>query len=71
VKPVVLGIILIIGLPIIGMIEAISWLNPYPFILATTVIQSGTIDWNYLAALLAVTIALTAADYVLFKKKEL
>jgi ABC-2 type transport system permease protein len=71
VKPVVLGIILIIGLPIIGMIEAISWLNPYPFILATTVIQNGTIDWIYLVALLAVTIALTAADYVLFKKKEL
>ncbi len=60
-----------IGLPIIGIIEAISWLNPYPFILATTVIQNGTIDWIYLVALLAVTIVLTAVDYMVFKKKEL
>ncbi|HUM23151.1 ABC transporter permease subunit, partial [Mesotoga prima] len=53
VKPVVAGILIVLGLPILGMIDALSWLNPYPFILGSSVAQKGTIDWIYLVSLLA------------------
>ena len=70
VKPVVAGIVIILGLPILGMIDALSWLNPYPFVLGSNVAQKGTIDWIYLLSLLAVTAVLTVIDYRVFEKKE-
>ena len=70
VKPVVAGILIVLGLPILGMIDALSWLNPYPFILGSNVAQKGTIDWIYLVSLLAVTVVLTVTDYRVFEKKE-
>jgi len=70
VKPVVAGIVIILGLPILGMIDALSWLNPYPFVLGSNVAQKGTIDWIYLLSLLAVTAVLTVTDYRVFEKKE-
>lgn len=71
VRPVVFGIVIVIGLPIIGIIDAISWLNPYPFILASNIAQSENIDWIYLGALVAITAVLTAVDYKIFERKEL
>ena len=70
VKPVVAGVVIVLGLPILGMIDTLSWLNPYPFILGSSAAQKGTIDWIYLVSLLAVTAVLTAIDYKVFEKKE-
>lgn len=71
VKPVVFGIILILAMPIVGIIDKLSWLNPYPFVLASTVVQNGKIDWFYMVALLALTLILTAISYKVFERKEL
>jgi len=70
VKPVVAGVIIVLGLPILGMIDTLSWLNLYPFILGSSIAQKGTIDWIYLVSLLAATVVLTVTDYKVFEKKE-
>lgn len=69
VKPVIIGIVILIGLPILGLIKTVSFLNPYPYILCIHVIDEG-VDLTYTSGLVIVTVALVIIDYVLFKKRE-
>ncbi len=70
IKPVLAGIVLIIALPFLSLIEALSWLNPYPYILGESVINKSHFDGVYSLGLLAATALLILAGETIFKKKE-
>lgn len=69
VKPVIAGIVVLIGLPILGLIDSLSFLNPYPYILCVQILDKG-INWIYTFGLIFVTILLIIADYSIFKNRE-
>jgi len=69
VKPVIIGIGILIGLPILGIVETLSFLNPYPYVLCIRIIDKG-IDLSYTFGLLFATFVLTSVDYILFKNRE-
>jgi len=70
IKPILAGIIIIVGMPFLSMFESIKWLNPYPYILGTQVINKGTFDGIYSLALLVITTSITWAGLAIFKRKE-
>ncbi|MFP4461468.1 MAG: ABC transporter permease subunit [Thermotogota bacterium] len=70
IKPVLAGIIVIVGLPFLSMFESLKWLNPYPYILGTQVISKGTFDGIYSLSLVITTAVITYLGLELFKKKE-
>src|SRR6056297_644501 len=51
IKPILAGIIVIVGLPFLSLFENVKWLNPYPYILGTQLINNGAFDGNYSLAL--------------------
>jgi len=70
IKPVLAGIIVIVGLPFLSLFESLKWLNPYPYILGTQVINRGTFDGLYTLGLIVITVAITWIGLEVFKKKE-
>ena len=70
IKPILAGIVVIVGMPFLSMFEGIKWLNPYPYILGTQVISKGTFDGIYSLALLAITAVITWVGLAIFKRKE-
>src|SRR6056297_1566812 len=42
IKPVLAGIIIAVGLPFFSMFESLKWINPYPYILGSSIINKGT-----------------------------
>lgn len=69
VKPVIAGIVVLIGLPILGLIDSLSFLNPYPYVLCVQILDKG-IDWIYTFGLIFVTILLIIVDYFVFRNRE-
>src|SRR6056297_2797551 len=51
IKPVLAGVIIIVGLPFFSLFESLKWMNPYPYILGTSVLNKGTFDGVYTLAL--------------------
>jgi len=76
IKPVIIGIIISIGLPFFSLVNGnenwpgLSWLNPYPYIQGSRLIQKGEFDVIYTLALALTGVLLLALGYVVFKKKE-
>src|SRR6056297_122082 len=70
IKPVLAGIIVIVGLPFLSLFESTKWLNPYPYILGQSVISKGTFEGVYSLALLVISGAIIWMSLELFKKKE-
>ncbi|MEA1883360.1 MAG: hypothetical protein U9N62_02435 [Thermotogota bacterium] len=70
IKPILAGIIVIVGLPFLSMFESIKWLNPYPYALGTQVISKGTFDGIYSLALIVITAVITWIGLEVFKRKE-
>lgn len=69
VKPVIAGIVILIGLPLLSLIKSVSFLNPYPYILCVNVLDKG-IDWPYTIVLASVSLLLIVSDYLVFKNRE-
>jgi ABC-type transport system involved in multi-copper enzyme maturation permease subunit len=69
-KPVILGIILLVIMPFTSMIKGISWMNLYPYILGNTVLKSGDFDWISTSVLLSLTVFMYFLGKKLFLKKE-
>jgi len=70
IKPILVGIIVIVGLPFLSMFESVKWLNPYPYILGTQVISNGTFDGIYSLALMVITAIIIWTGLEVFKRKE-
>ncbi|HPJ88813.1 MAG TPA: ABC transporter permease subunit [Thermotogota bacterium] len=69
-KPVILGIVLIVALPFSSLINGIAWLNLYPYVFGETVLSSGDFDWMRSLVLTGLSIFLYLGGRRLFLKKE-
>jgi len=64
------GIIVAVGLPFFSMFESLKWMNPYPYILGSSIINKGTFDGIYSLALLLLIVAISWIGLEIFKKRE-
>lgn len=70
IKPIIGGMVIIIGLPFFSMIKTLDFLNPYNYVLAISIAQGDGIDWIYSIVLLAISITLTLLNKAIFEKRE-
>ena len=70
IKPVLAGIIIAVGLPFFSMFESLKWINPYPYILGSSIINKGSFDGVYSLVLIIITAVITWTGLEVFKKKE-
>lgn len=70
IKPVVVGIALIMGLPLLSIFNQFQFLNIYPYLQGESILAGGSIDWVYSIGLGILFVFLTVINYIIFKKKE-
>lgn len=70
IKPIIGGIVILIGLPFFSMIKVLDFLNPYTYILSISIARGDGIDWIYSLVLLAISISLTLVNKTIFEKRE-
>jgi len=70
VKPVLWGILFALALPMASLYPPVSWINPYPYLLGTSVLQTGRIDGVYSMGMIVFGTALIVAASIIFEKKE-
>ncbi|HQQ64515.1 MAG: ABC transporter permease [Thermotogaceae bacterium] len=70
IKPVLWGILFALALPMASLYPPLSWMNPYPYLLGTSVLQTGRIDGVYSMGMIVFGTALIVAASIIFEKKE-
>lgn len=70
VKPIVLGIIVMVGDAFLGMLKPLRFLNVYPYMAGTSVYAGHGVDWVYTLSLLALSVLLLVVGWYRFKSAE-
>ncbi|AKI97545.1 ABC transporter permease [Kosmotoga pacifica] len=68
-KPLILGMAMIIGLPILGLFKPLEFLNLYPYILGSRIYNEG-VQIIASGVILVIAFAITIFDYLVFTKRE-
>ncbi len=70
IKPVITGIAVVLAMPFASLVDALSFINIYPYIMGESIINTGRIDWTYSVVLSLMAVGLLFVSYKLFEKKE-
>lgn len=70
IKPVMAGIAVVLVMPFASLIDSLSFVNLYPYIMGSKILKTGRIDWTYSIVLSLLAVGLLLISHRLFKNKE-
>lgn len=70
IKPVMIGIGVVLAMPFASLVDSLKYINLYPYIMGTRIIDQGRIDWAYSAVLSILVVLLLMLSHRFFKNKE-
>mgnify|MGYP000091246173 CR=1 FL=1 len=70
VKPIVLGIVVMIGDAFLGMLKPLRFLNLYPYMSGSSVYLGLGVDWRYTFALTVLSVFLLLFGWYYFQRSE-
>ena len=70
VRPIIGGIVLLLGLPFFSLTKSLAFLNPYTYILGSDIASGDGIDWIYTVILILISLSMTFINKNIFEKRD-